>query len=279
MVAKYSRNAPGAFFSIQSAFGCNAVPRFISFVSPKGGNFIRNQYNKKSQFIQSVFYNQNYDSTSEDDVWEQVSQETAQWSLLIGKLDDIAALSSILSFKPNAQKHDDQLADKIPRLEYTIPEISLFRILNGGNGIVSELVAKWIAASDLKPSQLITPESELEATEEYSPNSPEIYLDLLRKHFPFSLKTSILLCHLSWEYVYAWSCDVRNFKYLDAALEYLNLFESSDNAIKHGICCIIWNEVLRKYMKISIKLVNQIGNPGDETKPHEAFTDVMVRFG
>lgn len=82
------------------------------------------------------FYLQGQDSTGDEEVWEQVSQEIAQWSLLIGKLDDIAALSSIISFKPSQSKRKQDNAHHIVSLEYTIPDISLKAILNGGNGIV-----------------------------------------------------------------------------------------------------------------------------------------------
>lgn len=167
-------------------------------------------------------------------------------------------------------------SERTDDLDYTVPEISLFTILNGGNGIVSDLVAKWIAASDMKPSSLFTTETGQEATEQYSPNSSMAYLEVLRKHFPYSLKSANLLCHLAWEYANAWNKDVRELKYLEIALEYIQLFDKNDFAIKHGVCAIIWNEILRKFVKIAIKIVNQIGNPNDESKPHETFTDIMV---
>lgn len=206
------------------------------------------------------------------DVWEQVSQEIAQWSLLIGKLDDIAALSSILSIMP---KRNSITTDATP-LEYTVPDISLMTIFNGGNGIVSELVAKWIASTGVKPSAFFTVPNEEEITEEYTPNSMVSYLELLRKHFPFSLRPGVLLCHLAWEYAQAWSNNVQKFEFLAISVEYLKLFEKSDFALKHGICCIIWNNILRKYIQTSIKLLNNIGRSVDESKSYAAFNDLMV---
>lgn len=211
------------------------------------------------------------------DVWEQVSQEIAQWSLLIGKLDDVAALSSILSFTSNR----NTAAIEVTPLEYTVPDISLMTIFNGGNGIVSELVAKWIASTGVKPSAFFTVPNEgdeEELTEAYTPNLAVSYLELLRKHFPFSLRPGVLLCHLALKYAQAWSDNIEKFEFLSISLQYLDLFEKSDLALKHGICCIIWNKVLRKYLQTSIKLLNNIGRSAEESKTHSAFNDIMVRL-
>jgi hypothetical protein len=37
-----------------------------------------------------------FQEDSTDENWEQVSQEACQWSLLIGKLDEIAVLNTII---------------------------------------------------------------------------------------------------------------------------------------------------------------------------------------
>lgn len=208
-------------------------------------------------------------------MWEQVSQETAQWSLLIGKLDDIAALSSILSFHPIRPK--TSTAD-VAILDYTIPDISLMTILHGGNGIVSDLVAKWIASTGIKPSTLFQPAEQEEATEHFTPNPATSYLDLLRSHFPFSLQSGILLCHLTWEYANAWSKNLTKFEYLRASVEYLSLFDKEDFALKHSICCHIWNVLLNRYIKISMKLLNSSGKGLEDLREQTNFTDVLVGF-
>lgn len=198
--------------------------------------------------------------------------------MLIGKLDDIAALSSILSFAPN---RSSAASSDVPVLEYTIPDISLMTIFSGGNGVVSELVAKWIAATGVKPSTFFAAPKdegaqEEELTEEYTPNSAVSYLDLLRKHFPFSLRPGALLCHLAVEYANAWGNNTEKFEYLSTSVEYLSLFEKTDYALKHGIGCIIWNNVLRKYIQISVKLINSVGRSLDDSKVHSPFNDSMV---
>lgn len=221
------------------------------------------------------FFSQGQDSTGDEGVWEQVSQEIAQWSLLIGKLDDIAALSSILSFKPTQPNHKDNT-----RIEYVLEtDISLITILNGGNGIVSKLVAKWIASAGLKPNAFFTATEGEEVTENFLPNSSVSYVELLRKHFPFSLRSGVLLCQLAWEYASAWNKNVENMELLTRSIEYLDLFDESDFALKHGICCIIWNTFFRKHIQTSVKLVNQIGKSSsslDDSNNSSAFMVSMV---
>lgn len=150
-------------------------------------------------------------------------------------------------------------------------------IFSGGNGIVSELVTKWIVSTGVKPSAFFkTPNEEEELTEDYTPNSAVSYLDLLRKHFPFSLRPGVLLCHLAMEYANAWNNNTEKYEYLATSIEYLTLFEKSDFALKHGIGCIIWNNILRKYIQLSIKLLNNVGRSVDESKLSSAFNDSMV---
>lgn len=149
-------------------------------------------------------------------------------------------------------------------------------ILNGGNGVVTELVAKWIASTGVKPNAFFVPINVEEVTENFTPNSAVSYLDVLRKHFPFSLQSGVLLCHLAWEYANSWNNNSDRLEYLATSIEYLNLFEKPDFALKHGICCIIWNKILRKYLQLSMKLLSNVGKVTEETKSHPKFTDIMV---
>lgn len=141
------------------------------------------------------------------------------------------------------------------------------------------MVAKWISSTGIKPNKFFTvTNEEEELTEEYSANSPVSYLEFLRKHFPFSLRPGVLLCYLAWEYAKTWSNNTEKFEYLLTSVEYLELFEKPDYALKHGISCIIWNEILKKYTQTSIKLLNNIGRNSDESKIQFTFNDTMVRI-
>nr|XP_040223848.2 rab3 GTPase-activating protein regulatory subunit [Anopheles coluzzii] len=90
--------------------------------------------------------------------FEQVSQEACQWMLLIYKLEDVAILGKILGESVRCRN------PRWPTLKYQKPVVSLKEILTGGKGIVSELVAKWIASTGIDPPMLVI-EVPPEATE------------------------------------------------------------------------------------------------------------------
>lgn len=211
---------------------------------------------------------QNNDNSGVDEPWEEVSQEAAQWSLLIGKLDDVAVLSSILTQKPSPIDGSER-----PSLPYAVPEISLSTILNGGKGIISDLVAKWLASTGITPTIFFKPVED-GTTEALELSPPQLYIGSLRKHFPFSLTDGVLLAHLTWEFMSAWNENVQELELFTVALECLETFEEADLAIHHGIACKIWNQFIRQAYVRSMKVVNRI----EDSKPNSAhgFTDVMV---
>lgn len=200
-------------------------------------------------------------------MWEQVSQEAAQWSLLIGKLDDIAILSAVLSCVKVIESSD--VTKSLTILSYSKPEVSLKAIVNGGKGIITELVAKWITASAVDPMQLLeTNNADGEASDEVPAdvemNSFFYYFHMLRKHFPFSLNSGVLLGQLSWEYMCAWSKNMSNFNYFHSALLCLAAIKPVDTALKHGLCCMIWNAHLKIPLEATKNLVNKAGKLASE---------------
>lgn len=91
----------------------------------------------------------------EDDtmeIWEKLSQEKCEWMLLIGKLEDVSLLSIILSGKPAVSKAE---FCQLPKLKCEPKDISLKYILEKGRGVVSELMARWLAAVGINPDCLI----------------------------------------------------------------------------------------------------------------------------
>ncbi|KAG4066663.1 hypothetical protein HA402_007299 [Bradysia odoriphaga] len=205
------------------------------------------------------------DSNEEDVVWEQVSHESAQWSLLIGKLEDIAVLSAILSC---SKLCEDAQEPTLPIIDYEQPDVSLFAIVSGGKGICTELVAKWISSSGCNPKMLVEPVSadgmEIDNSQEMKEKPIENstfsnYISILREHFPFSLQSGVLLCQLTWTYMCQWSKNMTNLDYIKAALDCLDAMRVSDNLIKHGICCMIWNAHLKIPLEATKKLINKTG--------------------
>uniref|UniRef100_A0A8D8G6J4 Rab3 GTPase-activating protein regulatory subunit n=1 Tax=Culex pipiens TaxID=7175 RepID=A0A8D8G6J4_CULPI len=228
-------------------------------------------------------------SDEDDYQFEEVSQEACQWTLLIGKLDDVAVLGTILA---EGLKCTDV---KYPSIKYQKPDVSLKEILKGGQGIVAEMVAKWIAASGIDPEKLVieVPEEAVEneqageyqpemsdrkerkrlqlikedllQTSEYGGSSeseldPVLYnLNILRRHFPFSLDSGTILCHLAWEYICDWSKNMSNISCLSAGLACLKAIPRLQYSMKHGLCCMIWNAHLKIPLEATKKLVNKVG--------------------
>uniref|UniRef100_A0A1B0EVF1 Putative rab3 gtpase-activating protein non-catalytic subunit n=1 Tax=Lutzomyia longipalpis TaxID=7200 RepID=A0A1B0EVF1_LUTLO len=218
----------------------------------------------------------NQDSPSdEENHWEQVSQEACQWTLLIGKLDDISILGTILRAPLKCDN------PTLPLVKYENPNVSLKLIVNGGKGIIAELVAKWIVASGIDVKLLLEEEEEhpAEGTSKksfYSKQTPKtedllketskplvvpenkepilIHLSTLREHFPFSLQSSVLLGQMAWEYMCFWS---QKSSWAELSSGWFGV--PQDWAIKHGLCCMIWNAHLKIPLEATKKLINKAG--------------------
>lgn len=177
-------------------------------------------------------------------------------------------LSSILTQKPSPIEGSER-----PSLPYSVPEISLGLVLNAGKGIISDLVAKWLASTGINPAIFFKSVEDVTA-EADTLSPPELYIRSLRKHFPFSLTAGVLLAHLTWEFMSIWNENVQELQLFAVALECLETFDEDDFSIHHGIGCKIWNQFVRQAYVRSMKVVNRI----EDTKARIAhgFTDVMV---
>ncbi|KAL5279820.1 RAB3GAP2 family protein [Megaselia abdita] len=186
--------------------------------------------------------------------WEQVSHEAAQWTLLIGKLDDIAILGSILG---SSQSSSSLVMPKISET-YEKPNCSLKALLCGSKSIVSELTANWLINSQINPQKIVEIEENGESVE--PPTDPVlVHLVQLRKHFPFSLESGMVLCHMVWEFMSHWSKNLSSLEYLQAGLKCLEAFRKEDQALKHGLCCLVWNAHMKIPLEATKKLINKAG--------------------
>ncbi|XP_017784588.1 PREDICTED: rab3 GTPase-activating protein regulatory subunit [Nicrophorus vespilloides] len=179
----------------------------------------------------------------EGDVWEELSQESCQWTLLIGKLEDISLLNIILAIKLNANGD----LPKLEQLDRT--DVSLKFVLEKGKASVGEIVAQWVAAAGVNPSDLVANDlNELDQFEQ---------LNVLRKQFPYSLEPSVLLANMCWEYALSWQKNVQNLGLLKAALQCLNQIPNLH--IRAGLSNLVWNTHLKILFESACKLINKVG--------------------
>lgn len=191
----------------------------------------------------------------EEEVWEQISQDEAQWSLLIGKLDDIAVLGAILE-SPMLS-----LDPTMIELPYETPDCSLKAIVTKGKGVVSDLATKWLLYSRIHPTKILERDS-VEAEEEEEPVPKR--LQVLRRHFPFSLESGVILSLMSWEYMVHWSKYLQSLDHMRASLICLGTFKEADYALKHGMCCMIWNATIKYPLQSTMKMIQRAGRIPDD---------------
>lgn len=168
-------------------------------------------------------------------------------------------LSSILTVKPVSNISNEP--NEYLLLPYTIPDISLISILEGGKGIISELVAKWMASTPIRASAFFESSDVL---------TPAICFKTLQKHFPFSLNEDIVLTHVAWEYACAWNDNIQHLEYLNMILQCLNAFREPESILLHGICCRIWNRFVRQAIITVMKVLNRSDDGNDE------FSDTII---
>ncbi|XP_044732271.1 rab3 GTPase-activating protein regulatory subunit [Chrysoperla carnea] len=216
------------------------------------------EYDK--ELLQSSHCSTSTAASCEDDVnWEKLSQDNCQWSILIGKLEDISLLNIILSSKPCIN------SSLLPTIEYDSEEISLKYITQKGKGSVTELVARWLIKCGVHPDLLI--KKETENVEEATTNENEIFTEdelqlqesiaILKKQFPYSLEINVLLTNMAWEYIIFWQKKTYYHDYLKAGLTCIEYIPSPN--MKHGLCSMIWNAHLKLLVENTSKLINKVG--------------------
>ncbi|ERL83997.1 rab3 GTPase-activating protein regulatory subunit-like [Dendroctonus ponderosae] len=205
-----------------------------------------------------------------EDNMELLTQEDIEWSLLIGKLEDISTLNLVLGFKPQLQR------PVLPKLSHEKVDISLKYILQNGKGSVSELTARWLTTCGIGPQQIVLNDKiishasanpdqnqdisegmHLEMIQQVNSEAVFKYLNLLKQQFPYSLEVNNLLSNVCWEYALAWRRDIKDLSNLRAALQCLK--EVPDKRVRAGLFQLMWNTHLKIVLEASCKLINKVG--------------------
>ncbi|XP_011502639.1 PREDICTED: rab3 GTPase-activating protein non-catalytic subunit [Ceratosolen solmsi marchali] len=225
--------------------------------------------------------------------WESVSKDTCQFSLLIGNLEDVAILNAIVCNSPTLDETTPfyTLPYKITTVSL---ELVLSKGKGSVSEIVSKWLsstgvdpALLIDESNTELEQWNLSENSLKFTgwsdeaksvdflQQDSKNfAPEIDGDttntqhtalakvldkvsLLKRYFPYSLNSSVLLANLSWEFIMFWIKDITRLEALETSLNVLRHIPF--DRIRHGICCLLWNLHLKKKIESVAKLINKVG--------------------
>lgn len=211
------------------------------------------------------------------EIWEKLTQENCQWTLLIGKLEDVSLLNIILTNKAvNYEK-------ALPKLKHDLDSVSLKYILQKGRGSVSELVACWLTSGGLNPEDIVINDAIYQSICSDGENSSDFtfklcignteidesriksikgnqtfeHLNLLKAQFPYSLQANILLSNMCWEYAVAWQKHIEDLTVLEAAMKCLQ--HIPDPHIIQGLCGMMWNTHLRIIFEGCSKLLNKVG--------------------
>ncbi|XP_039285376.1 rab3 GTPase-activating protein non-catalytic subunit [Nilaparvata lugens] len=222
-------------------------------------------------------------TSSTDMEWENVSEESCQWSQIILQLEEISLLQSVLSHNIALDEGNSSQST------YENPIISLGLVLTKGKGYIPEVVAKWISGAGLDPALLLDsaclkstlPAESSEAQASVSPlgvtqgvaetvhhcveaqplsQKQTLIIDeltRLRECFPYSLSSDSLLANVCWEYVLAWNRDVDSLTTLLAAINCLKVIPNPH--IQQGMCSLIWSMHLKTRFEAALKLINKVG--------------------
>ncbi|OXU28898.1 hypothetical protein TSAR_008176 [Trichomalopsis sarcophagae] len=235
------------------------------------------------------------ESVSNISDWENVSKDTCQFSLLIGNLEDIAVLDAIVSnpsflddtttfytlpyegtnislwkvvskgkgsvseivakWLSSAGVDPTRLIDTTD-IEFDQLQLSIDSLKLAGS--LDEAKAVELLQQDSKALLSVSVEIGSEAkTEQTALANVLDKISLLKRHFPYSLTSSVLLANLSWEFVMFWNRDITKLEALEAALSVLRQIPMK--RIRHGVCCLLWSVHLKKRMESAGKLINKTG--------------------
>lgn len=204
-----------------------------------------------------------------DNEWETLSLDEERLNLLLKQLEDTFLLDLLLK-SDRSHEIDSQL--------------SLSFLVKSNAGIVSELVAKWAVRASIQPNPLIALCDQASLDGHSTHRTIDLGIDVammqlktnldeetveellghVRRCFPYSLESQVVLANCCWEALSVWdrSPSVANSKYLHQSLNYLNAITSA--VLKHNIACLLWKTfVVKKLETLSILMQKMAKVPKD----------------
>ncbi|PSN52085.1 Rab3 GTPase-activating protein non-catalytic subunit [Blattella germanica] len=288
------KESTNPFMALTGAIVCRAVALYVEKEKESKGSSGTSDAAPLQESSATSPEDEMHSSASE---WENVSRDTCQWSLIIGQLEDVALLDTVLRQKPEPSEKDGGQMSLKPQIyccPYGRPSVSLSYVLSKGKGSVSELVAQWLSCSGVDPTRLVdlsdiefdNMEQQEKPTEDTSfkkassvdikegakldveqgaeatpinEHEAEILANLstLKRHFPYSLSSSILLANLCWEFIMTWHRNVDELEALRAAVKCLKTIPSPH--LKEGVCSLIWSMHLKQRYESAARLFQKVG--------------------
>ncbi|XP_037580983.1 rab3 GTPase-activating protein non-catalytic subunit isoform X2 [Dermacentor silvarum] len=183
----------------------------------------------------------------EEDSWEPVVIECDHWESLLGKLEDVLVLASLLR-RPCDQR----------QLFPEHREVSLSSLFTRGQGIITELVSAWACDLDMTPDDLrrLT-KLPLPTGSESQEDGIDLHFVRARRRFARSLELDSLLVNCASEQLVRWDRDRDQIDKLAKASAFLSAVSSS--ILKNGVGLIIWKTFLQKRFEALVLLMEKMG--------------------
>ncbi|XP_076441806.1 rab3 GTPase-activating protein non-catalytic subunit-like [Babylonia areolata] len=234
--------------------------------------------------------------------WEKVSVDLTHWELLLKQLEDTLALSTLLHLHvpsptttttsvattttttnnndngDNADAVRQQPAADRGEADSSSKEavkVSVSKLLDGGKGSISEVVARFVASRCLGPQSLYKLPAEGEGQSQGQEGSVlseegeqavlsmsklerlQSILEDLRVRFPNSLDNDILISNCGWEYAVLWNKDPEEVHHLKSSVEYLKLVQNA--VLRQGVSSMLWHMFVTKRMSAAAQLMEKVG--------------------
>lgn len=205
------------------------------------------------------------------------SVDLQRWDQLVKQLEDVLSLCSLFGL----QRSDD-ISQPIP--------VSVTKLMEGGRGSISELVAKYIAKTGLHPSDIVrfgylsdsSMEVDLGVEVKYNVTTFDKiqgYLEVLQHRFVHSLDNDVLYANTSWENAVYWYNDPELVQNLKVSTDYMKIVQNA--VLRHGVGAMMWSMFIAKRFQSAALLMEKVAKvPKDRlTRKEIGISEVkMVDF-